>query len=707
MLRWLALARGAARSMDSEVELVVDDAAPAEPEPVPELSYRHKALIELKERMHAWYPNLSMFHDIRHNKKLGISARTTKQAMPCGNRTPTEVTFLEYLVHDVRPVDVFNVLADCENLPKWDSALESCRLLHPSGDRRARGFRSVAFHTPLSSRPLLVSTSWQMAAADFAGQNFYLVESSLGNDELQLDDLPPVNSVEAYTCFNGMRINADKQGVRVTQAVQLASANDTSQRRDSTEIPVLWLKELRGRSKDQFAFGWNVNSTVFPSWLLNEGCKPQSPTRFRTSVLSSLRSKLAAQAERVPSPEKGMVLERFAEQCGAAGAASIHRWRAKFDLPASPRVVFSALANPKYRADWDPGIRSLEENSRKSGARGFRWHLQDTQDILQEWQVGWHDISTGVYLLASRLGAADDSPNASNASAVDPCDWGCRISAAHHGSHLQCLLPPSGANGSSLAKTVAASLQAISERLTRSGRDFQALREQGAEDTVLELLVPAPTAGQNPQANVSDVLDPLGSSSRWRNRFSYLDVASALDTTKWTVQEFPARALDLLLLLTALRDEWTEQDAKVLASGQAKDQFDVQEQGEILGRLQQEVYLHIKAEECRPSTTPEPDTPVSPGDHLPWSLSFLVDIGTVILGSVMVLTGVIAHSVWRQKRAVERRATWAAEEFDQARAAGSVVKRMDDLWTGDQELSSPAMPYKGTSWRTDQGFRPP
>jgi len=82
-----------------------------------------------------------------------VTFRLSKEDKECGG-DGVPLTFLEYEIEGVRPVDVFNVLTDAQKEPEWDTHCAKMDLIGEMRSKQARGFDSVwvAPGTPVSAR---------------------------------------------------------------------------------------------------------------------------------------------------------------------------------------------------------------------------------------------------------------------------------------------------------------------------------------------------------------------------------------------------------------------------------------------------------------------------------------------------------------------------------------------------------------------------
>merc|ERR1719387_3248583 len=148
------------------------------------LRLRESLLQEGFLRLTDWYENSSLL--LPPMWRDGAMIQASKLDVPCDapfgtERTP--VTFGSFNVTDVRPIDVFNTLADVDNQLSWDISINRAQKL---GEWKSEGVRGLAYPYPTGTSIVADREVFEWAAysTNFLAQEFWLVLSSLGDSRL-------------------------------------------------------------------------------------------------------------------------------------------------------------------------------------------------------------------------------------------------------------------------------------------------------------------------------------------------------------------------------------------------------------------------------------------------------------------------------------------------------------------------------------------
>lgn len=639
-------------------------------------------------RLDEWYLDQSHLEDAK--EKDGVTFRMSKEDKACG-QDGVPLTFVEFDVDDVRPVDVFNVLADAASQSNWDG---HCQRMAPLGDQQnfqARGFAGLFPVPAMSSREVY---EWQVVSANFSSEEFWVVFSTLENDEIRQRKSPEAGAVQMENCLAAYRITrkATGTGVHVLNTQQVNSHPYPLTARfvenSAWGTSVEFANALRGQASKQAAQHWPLNQTVVPDWMLqSRSCEANGSAEvgLRHSILT-----LAEQQLRSPLPEgiesrhqlfngEELFVHRRAAVCGqgAVPPAEVQLWSAEFHLPgALPAQVFNVLLAKKLEVHWNPLLREMNLTGMMDGARGIheelglggRWSPMD----LREWQVASHDVQNGTYVMALTSSQDQASPLFPDHKAVRAalCIAAYEIRPSGEGSsvrfttHLnpniwtvmrRVLLP-------FWSSAYEHALVFFAESLTTEARRVANLTGQSLilsiDQDSLTLLAPPPP-NRNDSVTASEVVAMAGSSHgddgtipAWRRAFASLNIPKAFGASR----DFANQSREVLQLYQLLSKDATKVESDAFVGGQAQQVLQLQSQGEALSSIQLRVIQVIAKFDCDSG----PNLPDIDSDKNAKGLSLaaMIVVGLVV---VVVLSVFVASCVWRcKKRRRQRRAEIAA-----------------------------------------------
>lgn len=641
---------------------------------------QRKALLELaRDRLLNFYAQKSNLEDPKETD--GIVFRLSKDDKSCaGDMVP--LTFLEFDIPNARPVDVFNVLMAAENETQWDSAPSEMRVLGEWKKYQARGVVGFFDAKPLSTREVY---EWQVASANFTSQEFWVVYSTLQNDELRSKEPVRAGAMEMQNCLCAYRITLKAGGgVHVVNTQQVNEHPFPLSARTVANLgwqtSAAFGSHLRTQSQKQEQKGWAANKTEVPAWMLKDkDCVLEKPDEsLREALLSKAESSLSGPWEEPPktvqklADGQEMKVWQQAATCGGSQAPLFH---AEFVVPdAGPQEVFNAVAAKSREAKWNsrlkqvnmtgftnPGVRGVHEEFATPSVLG--WKLAPREAF--EWQAAQHNSSRYVMMISSDPDTTIPSFNDGAVRAtqcvaayeVVPDGKGSRIRLVQHlnanvgvAEHIQFLWE----------KTVISMLGTWASELTEEARNIVADRNCGKggsckllayDAELLELLSPSPLH-RNSSLTIASVLSlapkqaafrRLAAVPQWQRAFGKLPLTKALNVTEW--ENFESQADEVMSLFRLVEHNATDEEKEPFAS-RAHDALDVQRQGEALASLQWRYLEVVNLHDCN-SNLPDIN-----GDHGHRALPFAVLIGIAVAFVALLLAclGCCGVKLYRMRR---------------------------------------------------------
>jgi hypothetical protein len=213
--------------------------------------------------------------------------QASKLDVPCDapfgtERTP--VTFGSFNVTDVRPIDVFNTLADVDNQLPWDVSINSAQKL---GEWKSEGVRGLAYAYPtgtiVADREVF---EWAAYSTNYITQEFWLVLSSLGDRRLNAIRPRRDDAVPIQNCLVAYRIRSQPGGAALVTFTHHQNVHPPLMLsgRDAFALSwakiVDWANALREQSQMVAKQGRISSHSVVPTWL-SQGppLKQSAPSR--------------------------------------------------------------------------------------------------------------------------------------------------------------------------------------------------------------------------------------------------------------------------------------------------------------------------------------------------------------------------------------------------------------------------------------------
>lgn len=245
--------------------------------------WRETLLEQARLRIQSWYadPDLTEAPQTRN----GITLRMLKKDMLCGGDV-VPVTFAEFDVVGARPVDIFNTMLDTAGQTKWNRQCSSATALGDWEDKGARGW-AVVFDVPFVEKREFVQ--WQVSDADLDKEDFWLVFSTQGNDELRKKHTMQKEAVDSQNCLGAYHITKNAKGshVIVTQHVNAHPPFMFPLHKVLDFFPPAWqgtvdfVKEMSDNARQLSASGSSADKTDAPAFMLR-----QAALQPRNSVLT-------------------------------------------------------------------------------------------------------------------------------------------------------------------------------------------------------------------------------------------------------------------------------------------------------------------------------------------------------------------------------------------------------------------------------------
>lgn len=603
----------------------------------------------------------------------GVNVFLSKETKSCGG-DGIPLTFVDAVIEGVRPVDVFNVLADVGNIPKWDKSCSQAVQLGEFRQRGAVGWLSKFVEGPLSAREF---AQWMMVEANFTAQTFGVLFTTIENDDLyQIHPHDPANT-EAQSCLSYSRVMPHEKGtlLQVTTETNVHSWPITQQdifdKGGATGL-VDWIGEM-GRAATAYA-GLNDTIVVVPSWMWEkQAC---TSDKRDTETKDAILAKAAAEFNRadvtkvedvtLASGETLSLQSRWAS-CGGHGLAeqSVPLWHADLEVDGvRPIEVFNALAGITHFPNWEPMIPRVETfNISRGDARGL--HLQVrlpnsgygkylyARD-LWSLQVLEHNCSDDSYLVAlsatTPTSVFEDTDvrgeQCLTAFKISPIGKDkIRISMIHHvnwgllriGSYFMLT-----SIGKEELTVLSEALVKEAKRLASNRGDSGKLGPGSIDAGTTALLVsPQPpsvtnlTIRQLLQEPVQDMLLQM---------FVQFDINAALARRKQDT--FETAAKDIHHLLQKLRKNATACELSKFSNGPAKDELDLQLHAEALSAIQWRVNGRLQEGECN-AVLPDIDKPEAPADTRMLTLA-----ATGVCSTILLCVACICACCCRRKRQI-------------------------------------------------------
>eukprot|EP00931_Biecheleriopsis_adriatica_P061991 TRINITY_DN37315_c0_g1_i1.p1 TRINITY_DN37315_c0_g1~~TRINITY_DN37315_c0_g1_i1.p1 ORF type:complete len:706 (+),score=149.32 TRINITY_DN37315_c0_g1_i1:106-2223(+) len=648
---------------------------------------QRKALLALaRDRIEKWYVDRSHLDD-PPKEKSGVKVSISKEDKVCGgNGVP--LVFMEFDVENARPVDVFNTVFSSENESQWDTAVGEMRAIGEWKNYQARGIVGFFNVNPLPTRE---AHEWQVASANFTSEEFWVIFTTLENDELRQKEPVRSGAVAMQNCLAAYKITANKAGgAHVINAQQVNAHPWPLSARAVFEAgwqaQVTFVDQLRGASQKQANRDWEANRTAAPAWMLddNTSCALERPDlSLRKNLLSKASSSLDGFSWLNPKKTRmlpdGQAMQFWweSQMCGAGATppAEAPLIRAEFVVQgASPQEVFNVIIAKKEEVRWNPSLSHLNLTGFDRGVRGvheefiapsFLGHQWKPRELF-EWQAASHNASTGDYLAVLSSAEEPLAPSfGDEAVTAAQCVAGYEVSSDGAGGSRVRLAQHINADVGLLSHLVqlwegsAESMLATwAAQLSDEAREFAASRRQtpgagvlpNVDVDALRLLCPPP-ADRNASVTVGDVLLLAKARTKkhpriaeWQRAFASLDLLQALDAGSWPARSFQNRTAEVMDLFQLLEPNATEEEVAVFAAGRSKDSLDLQMQGEALSSLQWRYLEVIARDECESPALPDIN-----GDKSAMGLSLPVLIALAV-ALVLLMAACIGFCCWRGRQ---------------------------------------------------------
>lgn len=233
-------------------------------------------LAEAQTRIGVWHRSPAMLEPPL--VKDGIALSMLKHDMGCGGGA-VPVGFAEFIVPDVRPVDVFNTVMNVAGQANWNPKCDTMKFVGNWAEEGARGWDNV-FNLIFNRK--LEFLVWQVADVDFEREDFWMVTSTQNNSLLRAKSPKDKLWIESHNCLGAYHISKNGTGARVviTQHVSTPMNFFFPFHEILKVFPFAWkgmldfIKALSQQSKSQRLLGWSDNQTQQPQWLLDGPLRP-------------------------------------------------------------------------------------------------------------------------------------------------------------------------------------------------------------------------------------------------------------------------------------------------------------------------------------------------------------------------------------------------------------------------------------------------
>lgn len=154
------------------------------------------------------------YFDRPHRREFGdqLIMISKKDSFCGGSAEPTY--YIEFLVKDARPVDVFNVLVNPLQQPEWLCKGCTVSLVANNVEEQVQGFAAAYRALPVNRREFY---HWQAVDANFTAEEFLLGTDARHNQELHRLKKPEPDATIARMCYSFSHLRKDPQGTRVIQ----------------------------------------------------------------------------------------------------------------------------------------------------------------------------------------------------------------------------------------------------------------------------------------------------------------------------------------------------------------------------------------------------------------------------------------------------------------------------------------------------------
>jgi hypothetical protein len=235
--------------------------------------WREVLLGQARQRILTWLRDSTLVEAC--GTREGITLHMLKEDQLCaGDHVP--VTFAEFDVSGVRPVDIFRVMLNTPDQKKWNPQASSITDLGAYPELGARAW-AVVFDLPvIKDREFF---QWQVASADIEKQEFWLAFSTENNEKLKAKSALATGAKESENCLGGYHITLNAQGgahVVITQHVNAHPFFPFPLHQIMVLFPPAWtgtlefVHELEGEAKKLFQLGAPPNHTGAPWYMLSD-----------------------------------------------------------------------------------------------------------------------------------------------------------------------------------------------------------------------------------------------------------------------------------------------------------------------------------------------------------------------------------------------------------------------------------------------------
>jgi hypothetical protein len=225
-------------------------------------------------RSHLGDVDKGYFFKQREGRQANATIMMSKKDIWCGGQG-CPMYSITFMIKDVRPVDVFNVLAHSTAQPEWLCNGCTVRLIENDVEEQVQGFAAAYRSPPLNRREFY---QWQAYDADFVNEEFIVGVQAKGNEVLhkKMDKEPDATVARMCMAFSWIRkhplgtfiVQMSHFNVRVGMAIGPFTPRNM--------YHVVWpmilkrVPRIAAQSKVQNAKGWEADRLSIPGVFIGQ-----------------------------------------------------------------------------------------------------------------------------------------------------------------------------------------------------------------------------------------------------------------------------------------------------------------------------------------------------------------------------------------------------------------------------------------------------